>query len=64
LGVSLGATIESQSGMKELCQSCGQAVIPQREGKVLRKGTVASLEILSPRNLSSLALTEKVFTPF
>jgi len=32
--------------MEEVCQSCGQAVIPQREGKVLRKGAVASLEIL------------------
>ena len=38
---------------EELCQSCGQAVIPQMDGKVYKEHAVAGLEILSPRNLLS-----------
>ena len=48
---------------EELCQSCGQAVIPQMDGKVYKEHAVAGLEILSPRNLLSLSTTSYFYLP-
>jgi len=48
---------------EELCQSCGQAVIPQMDGKVYKERRVAGLEILSPRNLLSLSTNSYFYLP-